>query len=125
MDEIKALDRALVKMARETRAAVNEVDVDGGAKKALVNGVAHSEDLQSRVQKLLRYPGIYSVLAITEILLLKSCSTIVELREDIKDLKGGPGFFGACKGFIYSSWNKATLSDMKDKLASAIRVFKV
>ncbi|KAF7359594.1 NACHT domain-containing protein [Mycena venus] len=102
MDEIKALDGALVQMAKETRAAVDDVDVNGRAKKALVDGVAHSEDLQSRVQTL--------------------SSTIVELREHIKDLKGGPGFFGAC---IYSSWNKVTLSDMRDKLASAIRIFKL
>jgi hypothetical protein len=43
-------------MAKETRAAVDEsVDVDGRAKKALVDGVANSKDLQSRVEALSRY----------------------------------------------------------------------
>ncbi|KAJ7856339.1 hypothetical protein B0H13DRAFT_1727815 [Mycena leptocephala] len=102
MDEIKALDGILVKMAKDTSAAVNDDDV-GRAKKALVDGVAKSEGLQSRVEEL--------------------SSTIVDLRERIKDLKGGPGFFGAFEGFVYSSRNKATLSEMKDDLASAIRIF--
>ncbi|KAJ7792524.1 hypothetical protein B0H14DRAFT_2623844 [Mycena olivaceomarginata] len=102
IDEIKALDGVLAKMAKDTRAAVDEsFDVDGRAKKALVGGVANPKDLQ-----------------------LQS-DTIVDLRERIKDLKGGAGCLGALKGTIYSSRNGATLSDMKDTLASAIRIFQI
>jgi hypothetical protein len=54
MDEIKALDGILAKMAKDTSAAVNDDDV-GRAKKALVDGVAKSEGLQSRVEELSRY----------------------------------------------------------------------
>ncbi|KAJ7706830.1 hypothetical protein B0H17DRAFT_1034585 [Mycena rosella] len=92
-----------MEMVTKTKSAVD--DVDGDEKKALVDGIKHSEALQSRVQTLL--------------------STIVELQERTKDLKGGPGARGFVRGFIYSSRNEATLSDMKERLASAIRIFKL
>ncbi|KAJ7706840.1 hypothetical protein B0H17DRAFT_1034619 [Mycena rosella] len=102
-DEVKALDAILMEMVTKTKSAVD--DVDGDEKKALVDGIKHSEALQSRVQILL--------------------STIEELREHTKDLKGGPGARGFVRGFIYSSRNEATLSDMKERLASAIRICKL
>ncbi|KAF7336440.1 NACHT domain-containing protein [Mycena sanguinolenta] len=50
-------------------------------------------------------------------------STINDLKNRMKDLKGGPGARGFLKGVIYSSQNEDTLTDMKEKLASAIRIF--
>ncbi|KAJ7034483.1 hypothetical protein C8F04DRAFT_1349114 [Mycena alexandri] len=50
-------------------------------------------------------------------------SVIQGLEKDAEKLKGGPGVLGFFKGIIYSSRNKATLSDMKDSLASAIGNF--
>ncbi|KAJ6507520.1 hypothetical protein DFH09DRAFT_1334620 [Mycena vulgaris] len=105
MDEVKALDAILVQMVMKTRGAVDDVDGDEHSRKAVVDGIARSEVLQLRVQTLL--------------------STIQELRERTKDLKGGPGALGFCKGFIYSSRNEATLSNMKERLASAIQIFKL
>ncbi|KAJ7107596.1 hypothetical protein C8R44DRAFT_322435 [Mycena epipterygia] len=105
MDEVKVLDATLMKMVMRARGAVDDVDGDEHAKKELVDGIARSKQLQLRVETLL--------------------STIEELRERTKDLKGGPGLLGFCKSFIHSSWNATTLSDMKDRLASAIRIFKI
>ncbi|KAF7362592.1 NACHT domain-containing protein [Mycena venus] len=104
LDEVKLLDATLMQMVVKTKSAVDDVDGDEHSKKALVDGIARSDALQLRVQTLL--------------------STIMELRECTKDLKGGPGALGFCKGFMYSSRNKATLSDMKERLASAIQIFK-
>ncbi|KAJ6552782.1 hypothetical protein B0H19DRAFT_1029987 [Mycena capillaripes] len=105
MDEVKTLDDTLMNMLMKTRAAVDDVAGDEHAKVALVDGIARSEVLQLRVQTLL--------------------NTIEELQERTKDLKGGLGVFGFCKGIIYSSWNKTTLASMKNRLASAIRIFKL
>ncbi|KAF7358387.1 AAA-16 domain-containing protein [Mycena venus] len=105
LDKIKALDNTLMKMVTNTRDAVGYAGGDEHAKKALVDDIAHSQELQLRVQTLL--------------------STIMELRELTKDLKGGSGPLGFFKGFIHSSRNEATLSDMKDRLASAIQIFKL
>ncbi|KAF7362593.1 AAA-16 domain-containing protein [Mycena venus] len=109
LDEIKLLDATLMQMVVKTRSAVDDVNGDEHSKKALVtrlvDGIAHSHALQLRVQTLL--------------------NTITELRECTKDLKGGPGARGFCKGFMYLSRNKATLSDMKERLASAIQIFKL
>ncbi|KAJ7879047.1 hypothetical protein B0H14DRAFT_3435286 [Mycena olivaceomarginata] len=102
IDEVKALDGTLMQMVMKTRGAVDDVDGDEHSKKALVNGIAHSDALQLRVQTLLRgTSGMY------------------------KGLKGGPGAFGFVKSFMYSSRNEAMLSDMKERLASAIQIFKI
>ncbi|KAF7358385.1 AAA-16 domain-containing protein [Mycena venus] len=105
LDKVKALDNTLMKMVTKTRDAVDDAGGDEHTRKALVYGIAHSDELQLRVQTLL--------------------GTIMELRELTKDLKGGPGALGFFKGFIHSSRNEATLSDMKDRLASAIQIFKL
>ncbi|KAJ7301321.1 hypothetical protein DFH08DRAFT_946105 [Mycena albidolilacea] len=103
MDEVKALDDTLMNMLKQTRAAMDDTDKD--ARTALMDDIAGSEELRLRVQTLR--------------------STIEELGKRTKNLKGGPGAFGFCKGVVYSSRNEATLSDMKDGLASAIRIFKL
>ncbi|KAF8217331.1 hypothetical protein K438DRAFT_1704370 [Mycena galopus ATCC 62051] len=105
MDEVKALDDTLMNMLKQTRAAVDDTAGDKHARTALMNDIARSEELRLRVQTLR--------------------STIEELGKRTKDLKGGPGVFGFCKGVVYSSRNEATLSDMKDGVASAIRIFKL
>ncbi|KAJ7934635.1 hypothetical protein B0H13DRAFT_2305416 [Mycena leptocephala] len=102
--EVKTLDTILMKTVKTTRAAVEDAG-DEHAKKAMVDGIKNSEDLNSRVQELL--------------------SVIQDLEKDAKKLKGGPGVCGFFKGIIYSSQNKATLSDMKDSLANAIRNFQL
>ncbi|KAJ7938878.1 hypothetical protein B0H13DRAFT_2542726 [Mycena leptocephala] len=94
-----------MQMVTKTRAAVDDIQGDEATKKAVVDAIKHSEELELRAQTLR--------------------STVEELRERTKDLKGGPGLFGPLKGFIYSSRNAATLSDMKDSLARAIRIFKL
>ncbi|KAJ7938895.1 hypothetical protein B0H13DRAFT_2301100 [Mycena leptocephala] len=105
LDKVKTLDTILMKMVTTTCAAVENADGDEHAKKALVDGINSSGDLNSRVQTL--------------------SSVILGLEKDAKKLKGGPGVRGFFKGIIYSSQNEATLSDMKDSLASAIQMFQV
>jgi hypothetical protein len=54
MDEVKALDATLMQMVRKTRGAVDDIGVDEHSRKILVDGIAHSDALQLRVQTLLR-----------------------------------------------------------------------
>ncbi|KAF7336437.1 AAA-16 domain-containing protein [Mycena sanguinolenta] len=103
MAEVMALSNTLKNMLRQTDAAVQGVVGDKDAEKALIQDIERSQVLLLRVQTLE--------------------STINNLKNRMKDLKGGPGIRGFLKGVIYSSQNEGTLTDMKEKLASAIRVF--
>lgn len=55
----------------------------------------------------------------------KQCSSIVDLRDRAKDLKGGSGFKGFLKGVIFAKRNEDILAGMKDDMAKAVQMFKV
>ena len=90
-----------------------------------MDGIAHSEDLRARVDALSRCaPGLAHALG-PRANARKHCSTIVELRERTKELKGGPGFLGFLKGVLFAKRNEDTLAEMKDEMAKALELFKV
>ncbi|EKM50151.1 uncharacterized protein PHACADRAFT_105915 [Phanerochaete carnosa HHB-10118-sp] len=105
ISKAKALDVTLMELVKKTSTAVDSSGGDERIKKRLVDGVAQSEELQLRLQTL--------------------SSTIVELRERTKELKGGDGAIGFLKGFLFASRNEAILSDMKDEMANAVEMFKL
>ncbi|GJE86467.1 AAA-16 domain-containing protein [Phanerochaete sordida] len=103
--EAKALDVALKEMVAKASKVIDDSGGDGVIKERLAIAFACSEELQSRIQGLL--------------------STIVELRERATELKGGSGLSGFSKGVLYASRNEAILSEMKEKMASAVEMFKL
>ncbi|KAF7336434.1 AAA-16 domain-containing protein [Mycena sanguinolenta] len=105
MDEVTTLSNTLKSMLKRTGAAVHDPVVVEHADvgKALIQDIERCDALQLRVQTLK--------------------GTIDELGISMKNLKGGPGVRGFLKGFFYSSRNEKTITDMKDKLAVAIRNF--
>lgn len=55
----------------------------------------------------------------------RQCSSIVDLRDRVNELKGGPRFPGFLKGVIFAKRNEEILANMKGELAKAVDMFKV
>ena len=53
------------------------------------------------------------------------CSTIANIETRSKQLKGGPGFRGGMKGFIFSKHDEEILEDMSKALQTAVEQFNV
>ncbi|KAF7334742.1 AAA-16 domain-containing protein [Mycena sanguinolenta] len=101
MDQVTTLSNTLKNILKRTGAAAHDA---GDAKDGLIQDINRSEALRSRIQTLER--------------------TIDELGISVNDLKRGRGVYGFLKAVIYSARNEETITDMKDKLASAIQIFK-
>ncbi|EKM60421.1 uncharacterized protein PHACADRAFT_189553 [Phanerochaete carnosa HHB-10118-sp] len=103
--QVAQLVTVIVRAKAKAEDVVADHDGDEREKQKLAESIKRSDQLKERTQGLL--------------------SSIDELRRRAAGLKGGAGFCGFLKGFVHVSRNQTILSEMKEEITRALKLFEI